>query len=56
MLEPHIAGLSPVAFRMRAAKALASRWLSNGSRVSCGALKKKVSFNTLRAPPAASAC
>ncbi len=28
----------------------------NGSRLSCGALKKKVSFNILRAPPASSAC
>src|SRR4029453_10792572 len=26
MLEPHIAGLSPVAFRIKAARALASRW------------------------------
>jgi hypothetical protein len=36
------------------------RWLSqgppNGSRLSCGALKKKVSFNILCAPPASSAC
>jgi len=30
--------------------------LPNGSRLSCGALKKKVSFNILRAPPASSAC
>jgi hypothetical protein len=29
---------------------------SNGSRLSCGALKKDVSFNILRAPPASSAC
>src|SRR5438445_13803687 len=29
---------------------------SNGVRLSCGALKKKVSFNILRAPPASSAC
>jgi len=28
----------------------------NGVRLSCGALKKKVSFNILRAPPASSAC
>jgi hypothetical protein len=28
----------------------------NGSRLSCGALKKKASFNILRAPPASSAC
>jgi len=28
----------------------------NGSRLSCGALKKKVSFNILRAPPASTAC
>jgi len=29
---------------------------SNESRLSCGALKKKVSFNILRAPSASSAC
>src|SRR5439155_14206813 len=29
--------------------------LPNESRLSCGALKKKVSFNILRAPPASSA-
>ena len=29
---------------------------SNGSRLSCGALKKKVSFNILRASSASSAC
>jgi len=28
----------------------------NGSRLSCGALKKESSFNILRAPPASSAC
>jgi hypothetical protein len=30
--------------------------LSNGSRLSCGALVKKQSYNILRAPPASSAC
>src|SRR6266550_7089103 len=30
--------------------------MPNGSRLSCGALKKKVSFNILRVPPASSAC
>ena len=30
--------------------------LPNGPRLSCGALKKKVSFNILRAPAASSAC
>src|SRR5258705_10718084 len=30
--------------------------LPNGSRLSCGALKKESSFNILRAPPASSAC
>src|SRR5882672_12851808 len=29
---------------------------ANGSRLSCGALKKKVSFSILRVPPASSAC
>jgi len=30
--------------------------LPNGSRLSCGALMKKSSFNTLRAPAASGAC
>src|SRR5439155_15035207 len=33
----------------------AARWPPNGSRLSCGALKKN-SFLNLRAPPASSAC
>jgi len=33
-----------------------ARGVPNGSRLSCGALKKKGSFNILRAPPASSAC
>src|SRR6266487_419650 len=32
------------------------RALPNGSRLSCGALKKESSFNILRAPTASSAC
>jgi len=39
---------------------IAEDWMhvapSNGSRLSCGALKKESSFNILRAPPASSAC
>jgi len=41
---------------LRIQSAIQWSWVPNESRLSCGALKKKVSFNILRAPAASSAC